>query len=100
MASLIKKVTSFVSKNMILLIALLVGIIGIGYYSGSKSVTMDSMTNNRAHLGESGNAHTMDSSNVNPAGPLGTNADFAQVENIKTSTPGSIADTLVPILEH
>ena len=88
MASLIKKVTSFVSKNMILLIALLVGIIGIGYYSGSKSVTMDSMTNNRAHLGESGNALTMDSSNVNPAGPLGTNADFAQVENIKTSTPG------------
>jgi hypothetical protein len=88
MASLIKKVTSFVSNNMLLLIALLIGIMGIGYYSGSKSATMDSMTNNRAYNGEGGNAPVMDNANVNPAGPLGTNADFAQVENIKTSTPG------------
>ena len=69
MASLIKKVTSFVSNNMLLLIALLIGIMGIGYYSGSKSATMDSMTNNRAYNGEGGNAPVMDNANVNPAGP-------------------------------
>ena len=88
MASIIKKVTSFVSNNMLLIIALLIGIVGIGYYSGSKSVTMDSMSNNRAYNGEGGNSQVMDNANVNPAGPLGTNEDFARVENIQTSTPG------------
>lgn len=89
MASFIKKITSFVNDNMLLIVALLIGIMGVGYYSGSKSMTMDSMSNNRAHNGDgSGSAPTMDNASIRPAGPLGTNEDFARVENIKTSTPG------------
>lgn len=90
MASFIKRITTFVNENMLLIVALLIGIIGVGYYSGSKSMTLDSMSGNRGYNGGgSMSAPTMNSNgSVSPAGPLGTNEDYAQVDNIKTSTPG------------
>jgi hypothetical protein len=96
MASLMKKVSSFLTRNMILVIALIVGIIGISLYSNSKGMDMDSMSNNLAYQGESENAEIMeggdvspaDALDIDPAGPLGTNQDFAQVENVQTGANG------------
>ena len=98
MASLMKKVSSFLSRNMILVIALIVGIVGISLYSNSKGMDMDTMANNLAYQGDSDSAEMMEDGNdgfspsdaldVDPAGPLGTNQDFAQVENLQTNTQG------------
>ena len=41
MASMIKKVTSFLKSNMILIIALIVGVVGVGLYSNSKGSYME-----------------------------------------------------------
>lgn len=107
MASLIKRVSSFLTGNMLLVVALIIGILGISLYSGSKSADMDSMANNLAYQGDSaedmgdigdmggddmqggdGGILPADALDIDPAGPLGTNQDYAQVSGVQTNTQG------------
>ena len=107
MASMIKKVTSFLKSNMILIIALIVGVVGVGLYSNSKGSYMDSMTNNMAGHGSDSLAVDMENSEANvepstsldlgPGGPLGTNQEFANIANGEDTTEGlSKADSQNP----
>lgn len=103
MASLIKRVSSFLTSNMLLVVALIIGILGISLYSSSKGADMDSMANNLAYQGDSaedmgeigndmegGNGDVLpaDALDIDPAGPLGTNQDYAQVSGLQTNTQG------------
>ena len=86
--SLLARIGKTVMDNLFILLVLLVGIVFLGVYSGSKwaaSVSgMDSgidMSEEEKMLEESG-------ANYEASKPLGTNEEYAKVEGITTNTAG------------
>ena len=89
---MLKQVQKIISDNWVVILALLVGVVGIGRYSFVKNEMPDTMTSNRAVEG-SGSAKTGVVSSPQPAGvaaagPVGTNSDYAKVQGIQTSSAG------------
>ena len=94
---MLKQVQKIISDNWVVILALLVGVVGIGRYSFVKNEMPDTMTSNRAIEGSgsvgSGSAKTGVVSSpqlagVAAAGPVGTNSDYAKVQGIQTSSAG------------
>lgn len=99
MASVLKQVKKIIVDNWVVILALLVGVVGIGRYSFVKMTTPDTMTSNRYVQGsepapstgsvkQSEQESSAPSVGVSPAGPIGTNADYAKVQGIQTSSAG------------
>ena len=94
---MLKQVQKIISDNWVVILALLVGVVGIGRYSFVKNEMPDTMTSNRAVEGSgsvgSGSAKTgvvssPQRAGVAAAGPVGTNSDYAKVQGIQTSSAG------------
>ena len=95
MASLLKQVKKIILDNWVVILALLVGVVGIGRYSFVKMSVPDTMTSNRAVQGSKQDSPAAEetapqapSVGISPAGPMGTNADYAKVQGIQTSSAG------------
>ena len=91
MASLLKTMNKFVKENMVLIIALLIGVVGIGVYSFTKTPNMDAFVSNAAEYNEvkpEGSEGEMKKEpkgkGVVPAKPHGHNEDYLPV-NGKTN---------------
>ena len=89
---MLKQVKKIMMDNWVVILALLVGVVGIGRYSFAKTELQDTMTSNRAVEG-SGSVKQREASSpqqtgIAPAGPSGTNADYAKVQGIQTSSAG------------
>lgn len=89
---MLKQVKKIMMDNWVVILALLVGVVGIGRYSFVKTELQDTMTSNRAVEG-SGSVKQREASapqqtGIAPAGPSGTNADYAKVQGIQTSSAG------------
>jgi len=89
---MLKQVKKIMIDNWVVILALLVGVVGIGRYSFAKTELQDTMTSNRAVEG-SGSVKQREASSpqqtgIAPAGPSGTNADYAKVQGIQTSSAG------------
>ena len=94
---MLKQVQKIISDNWVVILALLVGVVGIGRYSFVKNEMPDTMTSNRAVEGSgsagSGSAKmgvvsSPQRAGVAAAGPVGTNSDYAKVQGIQTSSAG------------
>jgi hypothetical protein len=94
---MLKQVQKIISDNWVVILALLVGVVGIGRYSFVKNEMPDTMTSNRAIEGSgsvgSGSAKmgvvsSPQRAGVAAAGPVGTNSDYAKVQGIQTSSAG------------
>ena len=94
---MLKQVQRIISDNWVVILALLVGVVGIGRYSFVKNEMPDTMTSNRAVEGSgsvgSGSAKmgvvsSPQRAGVAAAGPVGTNSDYAKVQGIQTSSAG------------
>ena len=97
MVFMLKQVQKIISDNWVVILALLVGVVGIGRYSFVKNEMPDTMTSNRAVEGSgsvgSGSAKmgvvsSPQRAGVAAAGPVGTNSDYAKVQGIQTSSAG------------
>ncbi len=92
MVLILKQVKKIIVDNWVVILALLVGVIGIGRYSFAKTEFQDTMTSNRAVEGSGSVKQAVSSSpqqvGVVAAGPGGTNADYAKVQGIQTSSAG------------
>ena len=94
---MLKQVQKIISDNWVVILALLVGVVGIGRYSFVKNEMPDTMTSNRAVEGSgsvgSGSAKmgvvsSPQRAGVAATGPVGTNSDYAKVQGIQTSSAG------------
>ncbi len=103
MVSVLKQLKKIILDNWVVILALLVGVVGIGRYSFTKMSMSDTMTSNRAVQGSqegsqvakevatassAGSTGSVGSAGVSPAGPIGTNADYARVQGIQTTSAG------------
>jgi len=92
MVLILKQVKKIIVDNWVVILALLVGVVGIGRYSFVKTEMQDTMTSNRAVETGGSVKQSVSSSpqpvGVSPAGPGGTNADYAKVQGIQTSSAG------------
>lgn len=98
MVSVLKQLKKIILDNWVVILALLVGVVGIGRYSFVKMSMPDTMTSNRAVQGSQQSSQqgsqaakevaTDSSIGISPAGPIGTNADYAKVQGIQTSSAG------------
>jgi hypothetical protein len=84
MASLMKSMKKFLMDNLVLIIALLIGVVGVGVYSFNKVPKMDSM----AVEGEGDKSKDVVEAplvSVAPAKPMGQNSDYLRVQGLASA---------------
>ena len=84
MASLIKSLKKFLMDNLVLIIALLIGVVGIGVYSFNKVPKMDTMAvEDDAVQGKEAVESPLTS--IAPAKPMGQNSDYLRVQGLAST---------------
>jgi|UniRef100_A0A6C0JDE9 hypothetical protein len=94
--SLLKTTKKFILDNIVLIVALLIGVLGLGLYSRTKTSELDTFEGEESTTGndddevkETGDENKKQGAvaapGVQPSNPLGTNGDFAQIQGISTS---------------
>ena len=78
-----KSMKKFLMDNLVLIIALLIGVVGIGVYSFTKVAKMDTYVDNEAD--EQKEALESPLTNVAPAEPMGHNEDYMRVQGLESS---------------
>lgn len=85
MASLIKSMKKFVMDNIVLIVALLVGVVGVGVYSFNKVPKMDTYVDSEESE-ESPLEKNTPMTSVAPAKPMGQNSDYLRVQGLDTNS--------------
>ena len=83
-----KQLKKLFGKNALMILAGLVVVYMICHYSSNKGLTLDGMTDGNGEAQESEQKPQQAQASVAPAGPLGSNSDFASANGVKTTTDG------------
>ena len=82
-----KSMKKFLMDNLVLIIALLIGVVGVGVYSFNKIPKMDTMAveNTEEKQNEGANMEVPQTS-VAPAKPMGQNSDYLRVQGLESTS--------------
>lgn len=79
-----KSMKKFLMDNLVLIIALLIGVVGVGVYSFNKVPKMDTMTAEEPAQDKEDIEAPL--TNVAPAKPMGQNSDYLRVQGLESTS--------------